>query len=336
MMNKYRLFNPFKTFLIEQDKYHTLKKFIPPGLKAFLQITKYNFWLAYITLTKDSDRKLLGDSSRSHKRRRRILFYPDLPWQNAVIYQICLVLGYKITNNVHSPFDLAIKWKNTTIDQSYPSLHRLAESKPVVNLNCIDISKATVEAVFEDAFGYNLAVDPREYTGKCVRKSNLNSSHNGEIIDCPIDEVDPESVYQILIDNRYDGGRTVDLRVPIFGEHMPYVSYLIRPIQNRFDHFRFTGDNYKIEKVSKVFTPQERRKIQLFCKQIGLEYGELDILRNNTDGRIYIVDANNTPDGPPIHVGLEGEDLRRQTLLLRARSFEKIFLGTRRGEAFAE
>ena len=32
---------------------------------------------------------------------------------------------------------------------------------------------------------------------------------------------------------------------------------------------------------------------------MGIDYGELDILRDNNDGRIYIVDANNTPSGPP-------------------------------------
>lgn len=32
---------------------------------------------------------------------------------------------------------------------------------------------------------------------------------------------------------------------------------------------------------------------------MGLDYGELDILRNNLDGRIYVVDVNKTLWGPP-------------------------------------
>lgn len=327
-MNRQLLFKPVKTFLVKQDKYHTLKNHIPPGLKDTLKIVKYNFWLLYTVLAQGGNHNPVEGIRKFFRPCRRILFYPDLPWQNAVIYQICLVLGCKITNNVNSPFDLAIKWKNTTIDQPHPALERLADAHPVINLNCTDISKATVEAAFKSVFGYDLAVDPEKYVGKCLQKSNLNSSHNGKVLECPIQEPDPESVYQVLVDNRSDDQHTLDMRVPVFKGQIPFVSFLIRPIENRFEHFQFTGDNFRIEKVSKVFTPQERRNIRLFCEKIGLDYGELDILRNNTDGRIYIVDANNTPDGPPIQVGLEGDDLRRETVLIRAQNFEKAFLNS--------
>ena len=43
----------------------------------------------------------------------------------------------------------------------------------------------------------------------------------------------------------------------------------------------------------------ELNKIHRFCAKIGMDYGEVDVLRDRDDGRIYIVDANNTPSGPP-------------------------------------
>ena len=46
-----------------------------------------------------------------------------------------------------------------------------------------------------------------------------------------------------------------------------------------------------------------------FARALGIDYGELDILRDRDDGRIYIVDVNNTPFGPPNH--LPWSDSRR-------------------------
>ncbi len=43
----------------------------------------------------------------------------------------------------------------------------------------------------------------------------------------------------------------------------------------------------------------ECERIQAFCRVIGLDLGELDVLRHATDGRIYIVDVNYMPFGPP-------------------------------------
>ena len=36
----------------------------------------------------------------------------------------------------------------------------------------------------------------------------------------------------------------------------------------------------------------------LLTKKMSVDYGELDVLRDK-DGRIYVVDVNNTPAGPP-------------------------------------
>ncbi len=35
-----------------------------------------------------------------------------------------------------------------------------------------------------------------------------------------------------------------------------------------------------------------------FTQSIGLDFGELDVLRDIGDGRLYIVDAANTPHSP--------------------------------------
>ena len=38
-------------------------------------------------------------------------------------------------------------------------------------------------------------------------------------------------------------------------------------------------------------------KILAVCREMGLDYGELDVLRDREDGRLYILDVNDTPSG---------------------------------------
>ena len=47
-----------------------------------------------------------------------------------------------------------------------------------------------------------------------------------------------------------------------------------------------------------VYSPHEIGRIIQFCNKMGLDYGELDIIRDDEEGRIFIVDCNNTPGGP--------------------------------------
>ena len=44
--------------------------------------------------------------------------------------------------------------------------------------------------------------------------------------------------------------------------------------------------------------------LALFCREIGLEWGGVDVLRDRNDGKLYIVDANKTDMGPPIALNL--------------------------------
>jgi hypothetical protein len=64
------------------------------------------------------------------------------------------------------------------------------------------------------------------------------------------------------------------------------------------DRFGFKKVRVDIVETETVLSASEIEQITQFCAGIGLDYGELDALRNLDDGRIYIVDANNTPSGP--------------------------------------
>jgi hypothetical protein len=57
---------------------------------------------------------------------------------------------------------------------------------------------------------------------------------------------------------------------------------------------------------------------------MGLDYGELDVLRDLGDRRIYVVDVNPTPDGPPNHIGAADSEI---ALARMADAFNEVFLG---------
>lgn len=230
---------------------------------------------------------------------RKILFYPELPHPRTVIYKICKMLGIKIINNPKKIFDTFFYWEDKTFSSSI-NLNNIP--KRTLNINCTDISKNNVDLIFEKVFGYNLSVDPNSYKGKCVVKSNSNAVHNGKIIDLPTNKIDNEVVYQKIIDNTVNEIFVKDIRVPIIGNSIPFVYFKIKKIE-----FRFTNNIYSVEihNTNEIFSSEEINNIIKFTKYINLDYGELDVLRNNEDNKIYIIDVNKTPWGPPATISRE-------------------------------
>jgi hypothetical protein len=71
-----------------------------------------------------------------------------------------------------------------------------------------------------------------------------------------------------------------------------------------------------------------------FCQKLGLDYGELDVLRDRIDRQLYIVDANNTPSSrllfeplvlPPEKCVITADE-RQFALEKMAEFFQKEFL----------
>ena len=171
-------------------------------------------------------------------------------------------------------------------------------------------------------FSYTTAIDPRTSRGPCLRKSDVNALHDGSIVHCPIDNPEPGFVYEKLIDNMTPAG-ALDIRVPIYGTILPLVYHKTRSLQQRFLKF----DSAVVRETDEVLSKDEQAKIREFCRAIGLDYGELDVLRDNGDGRIYIVDANSTPDS----VDHLSEDDREVALQRTSRAFAEAFLTRRDG-----
>ena len=276
-----------------------LQKYIPISLLNLYRTYTYNISIGSNKKPLSVAHKLVTTSKKISSQRKKILFYPDFPYRKATIYQICLLLGYDVTDNPQEKFDLAIKWQRyKTFFSEEPILSRLSiQNLNVINLHCQDVSKSLTNQLFYEAFGYSIAVNPLTYTGKCVVKSNLNAQHDGKIISCPIERIESGVVYQKLVENDIKKGIVLDYRVPIFKQKIPLVYIYIK--ENKTETQRFFGYpsliSVRVAETQEIFNKNEISKILCFCQKLGLDYGELDVLRDRTDKQIYIVDANNTP-----------------------------------------
>ncbi|QKT03353.1 hypothetical protein HUS23_05820 [Ectothiorhodospiraceae bacterium 2226] len=262
--------------------------------------------------------------------KRTVLFYPQLPIDNYVIYKLCGILGYKLVNDPRRRHDVAVHLFSSTRAEPGDVL-RLPKGGPLINGRLRDTSKTAVAAAFERSFGYALKVDPTRYEGKAVEKAEDNGVHDARVVDCPLP---PEAVracytYQKAVDNTLPDGGFLDYRVPVHGYSVPLVfcKHVMPGAQ-----FQSCYSRVDVRAPHQVFDREELAKIVAFARDFGLEFGELDVLRDRTDGRIYIVDVNNVPVGPraqsgeliKARPGPSLSEVDRKTMLQMAASFDQL------------
>ena len=274
-----------------------LKNYLFPAVHLY-RTYKYNLYTEQKRRPSNLIRNLITTTQKVTGKRKTILFYPDTPFSGSVICQILYFLGYDITNDPEDKFDFVLKWKDATFSPRDHILRRLAaQNINIININCEDISKLYVDQVFHTVFGYSVMVDPLRYTGKCVVKSNLNAQGGEKIISCPIDTIETGVIYSKLINNEVEDGMVLNYRVPVFKQVIPFVYLKKNTVKQRLNGFI----SVQLAQVYDVFSEDEICKILSFCQRIGLDYGELDILRDKEDKQLYIIDANNTPYSTILH-----------------------------------
>lgn len=234
-------------------------------------------------------------ASRVLKRREpraRISFFPRKPRSYYAIWPVCQLADVKIVDDP-AKADLHFYFEDV---EFLTAPHPAPSAKPSFNVGCFDIRKSVVARVFEETFGYSLAIDPTSWKGPAVEKSEANGRHDGRIVQCPIGAPLRDHVYQRLVDNSFNGRDHVDIRTPVVGGKVPFV-YLKR----RAPDLRFSNENYRVDLVDAdaMLSREEQEKISDFARAMRLDFGGIDVLRDREDGRIYIVDANKTDMGPP-------------------------------------
>ncbi|WP_300379261.1 hypothetical protein [Henriciella sp.] len=250
-------------------------------------------WLTFYTLAQSwrTWRFLTG-----HKRPT-IAFHPDKPRPWYFIWPVMHASGAKLISEVEKA-DIVFQFDDSTHTRNTPPTTKPGAT--LVNFGCNDISKTKVAEAFERAAGYSLKVDPTVYRGPMVEKSEKNACHDGRIIEGPLDPL-PGKTYQRLIDNEIEGGLVEDLRCCIVGGE-PAVSFRKRRPLTR----RFLNENAEVllDEPRNCYSADEIAVIRAFAAELGLDWGGIDVLRDRSSGRIYIVDANKTDMGPPVALKL--------------------------------
>ncbi len=103
-----------------------------------------------------------------------------------------------------------------------------------------------------------------------------------------------------------------ELRVPLV--HLKY---------KRSDASLALSIQRTIAEPSAVLEPRACASLIRFARVLGIDFGELDAIRDHADGRLYVFDANNTPCVRL--AGVSAAD-RRPTVEKLAEAFDRAFL----------
>lgn len=248
---------------------------------------------------------------------KNVIFYPQKPHPMEILYKVFHMRGYKITNNPHAKSNIVISYEDITVRTNNDIRKYLNKSQTVINEYCLDISKKTVEKMFKKVFGYGLTINPQKYKNSYVKKSNLNAKHDGKIY-TKLQTPKNGYVYQKVINNQLED-MILDFRVPYIMGTIPFVYLKYRPLKTRFSN---TNSYVNLSTTKEIFSNSEIVKISKFCKLMGVDYAELDILRDGDNGKIYIADVNNTPSGPPNHI--QKRDYWKALALISNTFLEKV------------
>lgn len=248
----------------------------------------------------------------------RVLFYPEFPtMEGYTLVAVCHALGWRGVIDPAEGFDVAVAWEDSTWPPRQALLDAIAERMPVWNLDCVDISKRRVDAVMREVFGWGVEIDPCSYRGPCAIKTDENARGRGFVRMAPLAaaEIERQYVYQRLIPC-HEHGRPVNYRVPVIDGRIPICYVLERAPM--VDHLKVEAVGCRLAEADELFDADEQAKILELCARMGLDFGELDVLRDDGDGRVHVIDVNKTPAG----MGLAYR--HRWTVAQRASALERL------------
>lgn len=229
--------------------------------------------------------------ARPERPKFTLAFVPAPPRAGHPMRNIIRRAGGRIVTNPHKAdavFFLPGKTAAT-------ALHRPNPLVPGFNFLCGNTSDAHVATTFRDVFGYDVAMDPASFKGEVVARSEPEKNSTKRIKIAPL-KPEKHQIYQRLIDNEMQAGFVVEFLCPAIKGEIPLVYVKVRPKSQRF-----TGPESRVAltRPADVFTQDELAKISQVCSELSLDWGELSILRDKTDGRVYIVSANTAMRPPP-------------------------------------
>jgi len=214
-----------------------------------------------------------------------ILFYPDMVRDTNKVWHCCKENGHTFHNDPNKPFHVVFYWSYTKAvwrpDKVYLKL--LAEKRLILNNGCRNIGKDYVELVFEAVFGYSSCVNPVLHKGRIIEKTiKQDVKAEIQIIQCPR-RPRRGFIYQKILDFGL-----VDFRVFVGSGKAQFILLKYKTANS----FKNNINKIEFSELKDIFSADEIDNINKFITRFGLDFGEIDVLRDK-DGRIYIIDVNN-------------------------------------------
>jgi len=218
----------------------------------------------------------------------KILFYPNNVRKGGKVWAYCKWLGIENVTKAYKEGILAAFFTHPNPDCLYPKdkeIIKISKQFKVFNLDFNNAQKDYIYKVHKEIFGYNADI-PEDYEGKIVRKSIFQYRKKETFVNKVIPV---KNFTHMKFINTYKDGYHVDMRVPYFDGDIPIVV-----LKKKLTPFERKVEIESVE-VKKCFSSEEIFLIKEFCREINLDYGELDVLRDNKDGMIYVIDVNDKP-----------------------------------------
>lgn len=222
----------------------------------------------------------------------KLLIYPDRPTAKHKLTNILALLDIEPVYDPKKYPQIKKAIRYEFMDKHHQVYHGF------INGDLHNVQKDHVDFIFSKVFGYSTLINPLTHQGVCVKKGNGQCTKDGQVYRCPIV---PEQgyVYQKLIDARIDLTHLQVIRVPVMiwgkQEVIPFVWTVTKHVRWTFKDPRFMySKKLKCHETSELFSRDEIVRILEFSVQMGINWAELDVLRDS-DGRIYVIDVNNIP-----------------------------------------
>jgi hypothetical protein len=235
---------------------------------------------------------------------------PTYPSKKTTLAKIARMNGARLTNKLVNNPDVIIYFENATYG-SASTLRRRYPKARIINVNCPDISKERVHVVHLEALGYSMNLNPRTYIGVAVEKSDENAVHDGQEVICPMAYPKTDAVYQKVLDNTNENGEYVDIRVPVIQGKIPLVYLKFKTKKNRFTN---KAHRATLHSPKEIFSSEEIEQIEKYALAMKVDFCEFDVLRHKGNKKIYIIDVNKTPYGPPHPLNQKDQEIALQKL----------------------
>lgn len=210
-----------------------------------------------------------------------ILIYPDRLSDKGKMKMMLDYLHCPYTYNVGDNYDMVF---NSSVNPKHT--FDLDTDKFVINRNCNNVLKDNIDKLWFNVSGKSLKVNTDTFKGYCIEKPLTQGLNTGNVVKCPLSQKGG-MMYQKLIDNRVDAHTIMDYRVVMMKQEIVLILEKKKSVTEIF------GNPYRYKEVDNVFSDEEIHRIKVFSE--FFDFAEIDVLRSNFDGDIYVIDVNNLP-----------------------------------------